>query len=82
MTSIDRAEGLTAYRAAQELFAAGYDLDTTAAILAEADKHPSRWAYAPDRRRCAVKHMPSGLFDVADCEQSEATIAALRRRTP
>jgi len=77
---VQRWEDLTVTQAARVLLAAGYDRPAVQTILAEADKFPSRWAYTADRRRCVVKHMPAGDFDVADCEESEKRIAALRRR--
>ena len=49
------------------------------ALLDEAEKFPGRWAYTADRHRCVVKHMPAGTFEVADCEESEERIKALRR---
>jgi hypothetical protein len=49
------------------------------ALLADAERFPGTWAYTADRRRCAVKHMPAGTFEVVDCAASEALIAARRR---
>jgi hypothetical protein len=72
---------MTLFKAAETLIAAGYDQREARALLNEADAYPERWAYASDRRRCVVKHMPAGSFEVRDCAESEARIAASRRRS-
>ena len=70
---------VTSYAVARCLFDTGYPVKAVRAVLAEADRFPEMWAYTSDRRRCVVKHMPSGLFEVQDCAESEARIKALRR---
>jgi hypothetical protein len=70
---------ISSFAAASALFAAGYKQPEIKVLLAEADRFPELWAYAPDRRRCVVKHMPSGGFEVRDCAESEARIAAARQ---
>jgi len=72
---------MTPFKAAAALFAAGYDQAAIRAMLAEAEKFPGRWAYAADRRRCVVKHMPAGEWEVVDCEESENRIRAARGRS-
>lgn len=70
---------MTPFKAAAALFAAGYAKPAIQAVLDEAARFPGGWAYTADRRRCVVKHMPAGDFEVRDCAESEARITAARR---
>lgn len=66
--------------AATALAAAGYDQAARAAVLDEAERFPTRWAYTEDRRRAVVFVMPGGTWRVEDTEAAEAAIAASRPR--
>jgi hypothetical protein len=59
--------------------------DDVARVMADADRFPNSWQYNAGRTRCVVKHMghagvQDGTFEIQDCADTEARIAALRRR--
>jgi hypothetical protein len=71
------AEMGTRAQIAGSLTVAGYD---PVPVLDEAGKFPGRWAYTPDRHRCAVLHYLgklAGTWELRDCTESEDRITAL-----
>lgn len=68
---------VTREQACFKLAAAGHGREAPA-LLDQAERFPGTWHYTPDRTRAVIKHMPSGIWEVVDCAESEARIAALR----
>lgn len=76
--SIMHGEQITRERACWRLTRAGYGTEAPA-LLELADRFPGTWHYTADRHRTVVRHMPAGTYEVADCEESEERIKALKR---